>query len=138
MNTRLVFVCFVVCRRPPPPSLKHRARAGSAWASAQGVAKGRKGRGAKCGAGAQRNLPASGPDRAVTRFTGEPGGESDGVAGTAAQWSRDTTFLGSAMSTIVHCCLVCCVDGSEGRWKEVLGVWWGEAASAKPMGGKTI
>ena len=41
-------------------------------------------------------------------------------------------------STTVHCCLVCCVDGSEGRWKEVHGVWWGEAASAKPMGGKTI
>ena len=59
-------------------------------------------------------------------------------AGTAPQWSRDTTFLGSAMSTTVHCCLVCCVDGSEGRWKEVHGVWWGEAASAKPMGGKTI
>ena len=63
---------------------------------------------------------------------------TDGVAGTAAQWLRDTTFLGSAMSTTVHCCLVCCVDGSEGRWKEVHGVWWGEAASAKPMGGKTI
>ena len=46
--------------------------------------------------------------------------------------------LGSAMSTTVHCCLVCCVDGSEGRWKEVHGVWWGEGASAKPMGGKTI
>ena len=40
--------------------------------SAQGLAKGRKGRGAKCGAGAQNNSPASGPDRAVTRFTGEP------------------------------------------------------------------
>ena len=63
---------------------------------------------------------------------------TDGVAGTAAQWSRDTTFLGSAMSTTVHCGLVCCVDGSEGRWKEVHGVWWGKAASAKPMGGKTI
>ena len=63
---------------------------------------------------------------------------TDGVAGTAAQWSRDTTFLGSAMSTTVHCCLVSCVDGSEGRWKEGHGVWWGEAASAKPMGGKTI
>ena len=63
---------------------------------------------------------------------------TDGVADTAAKWSRDTTFLGSAMSTTVHCCLVCCVDGSEGRWKEVHGVWWGEVASAKPMGGKTI
>ena len=66
------------------------------------------------------------------------------VAGTIDQspldlkWSRDTTFLGSAMSMTVHRCLVCCVDGSEGRWKEVHGVWWGEAASAKPMGGKTI
>ena len=86
MNTRLVFVCFVVCRR-------------------------------LCSL--------------VVVVT-------DGVAGTAAQWSRDTTFLGSAMSTTVHRCLVCCVDGSEGRWKEVHGVWWGEAASAKPMGGKTI
>ena len=40
---------------------------------------------------------------------------TDGVAGAAAKWSRDTTFLGSAMSTTVHRCLVCCVDGSEGR-----------------------
>ena len=47
-------------------------------------------------------------------------------------------FLGSAMSTTVHCCLVYCVDDSEGRWKEVRGVWLGEAASAKPMGGKPI
>ena len=39
---------------------------------------------------------------------------TDGVAGTAAQWSRDTTFLGSAMSTTVHCCLVCC-GGLVGR-----------------------
>ena len=46
--------------------------------------------------------------------------------------------LGSAMSTTVHCCLVYCVDDSEGRWKEVRGVWLGEAASAKPMGGKPI
>jgi hypothetical protein len=42
------------------------------------------------------------------------------------------------MSTTVHCCLVYCVDDSEGRWKEVRGVWLGEAASAKPMGGKPI
>ena len=103
------------------------------------MAKGRKGRGAKCGAGAQSNSPASGPDRDVTRFTGEPRpttgtGTSaavaqatdqricvlykrlsgplcslvvvvtDGVAGTAAQWSRDTTFFG--FSNVHDCALL--------------------------------
>ena len=119
--------------------------------SAQGVAKGRKSRGAKCGAGAQSNSPANGPDWVVTRFTGEPPPTAgtgtgatvaqamdqricvlykrlsgpwtsptmhhphhhlcslvvvvtDGVAGTAAKWSRDTTFFG--FSNVHDCALL--------------------------------